>query len=246
MNNNKYKIISYGQTDIGSKRKINQDSILVDEKINLYAVADGMGGHKGGEIASSIMLDVLKTAIINIYNERQILRPVSYLKELVSLASIKIYETAKKDTALKGMGTTLISLFIYNSNVYISQVGDSRAYLYRAGVLWRISEDHSLINEQLRSGLISKEQANSSDYKNVITRSVGFEENVESDVYVRALTSGDVYLLCSDGLSSLVEDSIICENIDYNNLKKSVETLIKIANDKGGNDNISVILIGVK
>jgi len=244
--NNKYKISSFGATDIGVKRKINQDSILLDEKCNLYAVADGMGGHSGGEVASSLMLDVLKTSILNIYNERQILRPVTYLKEVVSLASIKIHDTANKDHTLKGMGTTLISLFIYNSNVYITQVGDSRAYLYRSGLMWRISEDHSLINEQLRSGLISKEQATLADYKNVITRSVGFEENVEPDVYVRALTSGDVFLLCSDGLSSLVDDETICENIDTNNLKKSVETLIKIANDKGGNDNISVIILGVR
>jgi PPM family protein phosphatase len=242
----KYKITAVGKTDIGSKRKVNQDSIIVNETCNLYAIADGMGGHKGGEIASAMILEILNTSILNIYNERKILRPVTYLKEIVSLASIKIFEKAKIDHNLKGMGTTLISLFIYNSNVYITQVGDSRAYLYRSKIMWRLSEDHSLINEQLRSGLISKDQAEKADYKNVITRSVGFEEHVESDVYVRALTSGDIFLLCSDGLSSLVSDEEISKNIDVNNYKKTVDTLIKIANDKGGNDNISVILIGVR
>lgn len=242
---NKYKISSFGLTDLGSKRKANQDSILLDETCNLYAVADGMGGHLGGEVASQMLLDIFKSSILNIYNERKILRPVTYLKEVVSMASRKIHQKANSDQNIKGMGTTLISLFIYNSNAYITQVGDSRAYLYRSGILWQLSEDHSLINEQLRSGLITKEQAQHSDYKNVITRSVGFEENVESDVYIRALTSGDTFILCSDGLSSMVSDKDICKKIDVNDLKKSVGNLIELANAKGGNDNISVIMVKV-
>lgn len=241
----KYKIKSAGLTDLGSKRKNNQDSILLSEDFSLYAVADGMGGHNGGEVASSMLLEIYKTSIANIYNERKILRPVTYLKEVVNLASTKIHEKANHDQTLKGMGTTLISLFIYNSNVYITQVGDSRAYLYRSGILWQLSEDHSLINEQLRSGVISKEQAFKSDYKNVITRSVGFEESVETDIYVRAVTPGDLFLLCSDGLSSMLTDDEICKNIDHSNLKKSVQTLINLANSKGGHDNISVILVEV-
>lgn len=237
-------ITAHGSTDIGKKRSANQDSIVVNDKMGFYAIADGMGGHKGGEIASAIAVEVIEKALNQLDKKKQINIP-SFLKEAVSLASIRIHERAAMDQSLKGMGTTLVCLYFNSDNCYISQVGDSRVYLYRDDVLWKITEDHSLVNEQIRSGLITKAQADKLAYKNVITRSVGFEEAVEVDVYERQIEKGDLFLLCSDGLSSMLSDENIKQNIEPHDVKRSVENLINAANDAGGHDNVSVIIVRV-
>jgi len=239
------KAVAYGKTDIGRKRTNNQDSVLINEKLMLYAVADGMGGHKGGEIASSLCIEVLESAVTKMVERNTDFQVAPFLKEGISLASMRIYERASMDENLKGMGTTLVSLFIKNDKAYISQVGDSRVYLYSSGGLWKITEDHSLVNEQVRSGLISKSQAEKLSYKNVITRSVGFEEIVDVDIYVRELQSGDIFLLCSDGLTSMISDADMKANIDADDLSGSVKRLIDAANEAGGADNVSVILVRI-
>jgi len=241
----KHKITSHGRTDVGQKRQTNQDSILLDASNELYAVADGMGGHKGGEVASAMTLDILKSMIASISTRRNVFRPSAYLKEVVALASLKIKEKAMGDDSLTGMGTTLVAVYFFEGVSYIVQVGDSRVYLYRDSSLWQITEDHSLINEQLRQGVITEGQAQSSDYKNVITRSVGFEDTANADVYMRDVQAGDVFLLCSDGLSSMISDETIRQNINSADLKGSVDKLIELANKSGGNDNVSVILVRV-
>ncbi|MEI6079982.1 MAG: Stp1/IreP family PP2C-type Ser/Thr phosphatase [bacterium] len=235
---------AFGRTDIGRKRSGNQDSIVLNDKIGLYAIADGMGGHKGGEIASALAVEVLESALSKI-DEKKHIQIVPFLKEAISLASIRIHERASMDDSLKGMGTTLVCVFFYGAKCYIAQVGDSRVYLHREGDLWKITEDHSLVNEQVRSGLITRSQADKLAYKNVITRSVGFEEIVEVDVYVRELQSGDLFLLCSDGLTSMINDDEIKSNIDPDDIKKSVNDLIDAANNAGGYDNVSVIIARV-
>lgn len=240
------KIVSYGKTDIGSKRNINQDKILLNDKIFLYAVADGMGGHKGGEIASSIALEVLELAITKLNEKEGEINPAPFLKEAVSLASMKVHEKTLLDSDLEGMGTTLVAIYIHKNKAYIMQVGDSRVYLIRDNNMWRITEDHSLVNEQFRSGLISKKQAEESLYKNVITRSVGFDEMVDVDIYTRKVSKGDVFLLCSDGLSSMVSDDNILKNFNENKIEESTDKLIDLANKEGGNDNISVVSVKVK
>ncbi len=241
------KITAYGKSDIGKKRSSNQDSILVNDKLGLYAVADGMGGHKGGETASSMALDVLNTAVGKITDKKGSIQVAPFLKEAISLASMKIYERSLMDESLRGMGTTLVALFFDDGNAYIAQVGDSRVYLYRDGDLWKITEDHSLINEQIRSGLITRQEAEKLTYKNVITRSVGFEEMVSVDVYTREVDPGDMFLLCSDGLTSMLSDEDIKKAIDSgSNISESVDKLINKANDAGGADNISVILLKVE
>jgi PPM family protein phosphatase len=240
------KIISYGKTDIGAKRDKNQDKILLNNSISLYAVADGMGGHKGGEIASSIALEVLEVAIKKLNEKEVITNPVPFLKEAVSLASMKVYEKAILDSNLEGMGTTLVAIYIHKNKAYIMQVGDSRLYLIRDKKMWRITEDHSLVNEQFRSGLISKKQVEKSSYKNVITRSVGFDEMVDADIYTRKVLKGDVFLLCSDGLSSMISDDKIIKNFDEKKIEESTNKLIDLANKAGGNDNISVVSLKVK
>ena len=239
------QVVAYGKTDVGRKRNGNQDSLLINDKLMLYAIADGMGGHKGGEIASSLCLEVIESAVSKMVDRNTDFKIAPFLKESTSLASMRIYERASMDEGLKGMGTTLVSLYIKNDKAYISQVGDSRAYLYSGGALWKITEDHSLVNEQVRSGLISKDQADKLTYKNVITRSVGFEEIVDVDIYTRELQSGDLFLLCSDGLTSMISDPDIKANIDPSDLSGSIKRLIDAANEAGGSDNISVILVRV-
>ena len=239
------KVVAYGKTDIGRKRTNNQDSVLINDNIMLYAVADGMGGHKGGEIASSLCLEVLDSAVTKMAERSSDSKVSPFLKEAVSLASMRVHERASMDDSLKGMGTTLVSLFVRDDKAYICQVGDSRVYLYSSGSLWKITEDHSLVNEQVRSGLISRSQAEKLSYKNVITRSVGFEEIVDVDIYIRDLNHGDVFLLCSDGLTSMISDNEIKANIDASDLSGSVKRLIDAANEAGGADNVSVILVRV-
>ena len=239
------KVVAYGKTDVGRKRTSNQDSLLINDRIMLYAVADGMGGHKGGEIASSLCTEVLESAVIKMLDRNDDFKVGPFLKEAVTLASMRIYERASMDSSLKGMGTTLVSLFIRGKNAYICQVGDSRVYLYRSGELWKITEDHSLVNEQVRSGLISRDQADKITYKNVITRAVGFEEIINVDIYTRELQKGDVFLLCSDGLTSMISDADIRVNIDEHDLAGSVKRLIDASNEAGGNDNVSSILVRV-
>lgn len=237
-------ITAYGRTDVGQKRSSNQDNIILNDKLRLYAVADGMGGHRGGEIASAMALEVLESAMSHI-GENKSVQVTPFLKEAVSLASIRVHEKASMDENLKGMGTTLVCIYFNDGKCHIAQVGDSRVYLYRDGDIWKITEDHSLVNEQVRSGLISRSQADRLAYKNVITRSVGFEEIVNVDVYVREIESGDTFLLCSDGLTSMISDEEIRKNIDTNDIKSSVDRLINAANEAGGQDNVSVILVRV-
>jgi len=239
------KITVYGKTDIGVKRTTNQDSILMNERTHLYAIADGMGGHRGGEIASSMALEILDSAITKLNDKKGDVHMPPFLKEAISLASMKIYEKALMDENLKGMGTTLIGLYFRDDKVYITQVGDSRAYLFRDEGLWKLTEDHSLVNEQVRSGMINRSQAEKMSYKNVITRSVGFEEIVNVDIYIRDVEDGDVFLICSDGLTSMLADDEIREKIDPDDLKVSANSLIESTNEAGGQDNTTIILARV-
>jgi protein phosphatase len=187
---------------------------------------------------------VLELAILKL-SERKNLNPVPFLKEAVSLASIRVYEKALMDEKLEGMGTTLVAIYATDSKIYIIQVGDSRVYLVRDTGMWQVTEDHSLVNEQLRTGLITKEQAEKSNYKNVITRSVGFEEIVEPEIYSREIQKGDLFLLCSDGLTSMLTNDEIYNNIDPGNLEKSIDKLISSSNKAGGLDNVSVVFVKV-
>ncbi len=239
------KITAYGKSDIGKRRSSNQDSLLVNDKLGLYAVADGMGGHRGGETASFMALEVMNSAIENVSNKKASSQVAPFLKEAVSLASMKIYERSLMDDNLRGMGTTLVALYFNGNDAYIAQVGDSRVYLYRDGDLWKVTEDHSLINEQIRAGVITKEEAEKLNYKNVITRSVGFEEIVTVDVYTREVEDEDIFLLCSDGLTSMLSDEEIKNTIDSKNIASSVDKLISKTNDAGGVDNVSVIILKV-
>ena len=179
---------------IGLKREKNQDSILCNSSLGLYVVADGMGGHQGGEIASAMAVELIEEQIRSIMNSK-INNIKMLLKSLVSNVSHKINKKAKMNVNLSNMGTTLVMLFFFKDKCYLVQVGDSRVYLYKKKNMWQITEDHSLVNEQFNTGLITREQAKNATYKNVITRSLGLTSIVKADVYERQIEDGDIFLL---------------------------------------------------
>jgi len=235
-----------GKTDIGQKRKINQDSILMDHKAKLFVVADGMGGHKGGEVASKMACAALQSVVLAELAEG-VGSPIELLKKGFLEATRAVHLEANKPGGedLHGMGTTMVAMFIHNKVAYIANVGDSRAYVFQHGRMWRVTEDHSWVNEQLRSGVISEEELATVTGKNVITRSVGFAPEVNVDVFYRELTVGERYLLCSDGLHGLVTDEWVEERIKEGPLENFVEACVSEANKNGGDDNVTCLFVEV-
>jgi PPM family protein phosphatase len=235
------KLLSFAQTDIGLKRKINQDAYLKDDSGSLFIVADGMGGHRGGEVASKLAVEVIQKSC----RENKALPPRERLDRAVNLSCEEIFSTAKGNEELSGMGTTVLAMVFEEDSVYIAQVGDSRAYLLNAGGIWQITEDHSLLNEEIRAGRIEATQASSYQFRNVITRSVGYEKQVAVDIYRRKVQTNDIFLLCTDGLSGLVENSEMAQEIHKHGPEQGLKNLIALANSRGGDDNITALLCHV-
>ncbi len=237
----------WGQTDVGLKRDNNQDSILVDKKLSLFIVADGMGGHRGGEVASAMAVETVRDVMEEQIETGQKLVPRDVLKMAYREASRRIFHKSNHErTELMGMGTTMVVAYGYDGKMFVANVGDSRAYLYKENNLWQITEDHSLINEAIRAGTVDPNRPDSSLVgRNVITRSVGFEEDVEVDVIEREVVPGEIYLLCSDGLSGLVSNEQIAEIFRKNHIGSTVGKFIDEAKKAGGDDNVSVIVIKV-
>jgi len=248
------RITARGLTDVGQRRQQNQDALLIDEPLGLFVVADGMGGHAGGGTASRIAVDTIRKAILRARNEEPELfgsgaegeeNPLpDLLGHAVEAACAAIYEAAKADPELAGMGTTVTAVLVDGQSAFVAHVGDSRAYLLRSGHIYQVTQDHSLVADQLRNGLITEEDARTSRYKNIITRSVGFEREVLVDLMGLELEAGDAIVACSDGLSNFVEDQEILTMVDEDGVE-AVERLIDLANDRGGDDNITVAMIRV-
>jgi serine/threonine protein phosphatase PrpC len=254
------KLVFSGLSDVGQKRDHNEDSFLIDQGLNLFVVADGMGGHAGGGTASRIAVKTIDNELRQIRDRKEAnpfqsnLPPSDldnplpeFLRSTVETACRSIYRTAQEDPRLSGMGTTVTALLIHSKNeyAYIAHVGDSRAYLVRGEAVKQISEDHSLVNEQIKAGMISKEEAKLSRYKNIITRSVGFEEEVMVDVMGLKIEPGDVFVLCSDGLANFAEDREIHEIISGGAPSDAAKKFIDLANSRGGDDNITVVVVQV-
>ena len=250
------KAVSAGLTDVGRKRNHNEDSFLIDEELQLYVVADGMGGHAGGGTASRIAVETIDQEMRSARKapEAPFAADTSlqdsplpeYLRSAVEKACAAIFKAAQEDPRLAGMGTTTISLCIKGENALFAHVGDSRAYLVRGDLIQQVSEDHSLVNEQIKAGMITAEEAKHSRFKNIITRSVGFEEEVQVDVMGLVAKPGDFFILCSDGLANLVEDREIREIVSSSSdLKDAPKKLIELANERGGDDNITVIVVTI-
>lgn len=248
---------SFGLSDVGRRREKNEDSLLICDEFALYMVADGMGGHLGGDFASQLAVTTIEETIRSLETDPDMTLqeedalPIKageyqgYIRYAIRIASRRIFERAQAEPALHGMGTTAVALLFRNNKVYIANVGDSRAYRIRGDRISQITKDHSLVGEQIRAGILSEGDARVHRLKNIITRSVGFQEDVDTDVDIRVVRQGDRFLLCSDGLSNLVEANEIRDIVATNDLEPSCRHLIDIANERGGDDNITVVLVNV-
>lgn len=247
----------WAATDVGMVRDHNEDNFLVDKSLKLFVVADGMGGHAAGEVASAIavnaMRDVIKknNDLIEAFKEGSRIasnRDISNLLEhAVQEACAEIFKIAQDDPEKRGMGTTLSSLLVLNNRGFIAHVGDSRIYLLRGGRVVRLTEDHSLVNELIKRGKLSESQAETSPYKNAVTRAVGVYESVEVDTIDFDVLPGDYYIIASDGLTGYLQDKEI-SNIVSNtggDIKLLPQAFINLANERGGKDNITNIVVHI-
>lgn len=249
------RIISAGATDPGRKRANNEDSFLVLDSMRLFAVADGVGGHEGGEVASSITVDTLREVVPDMLAQgdrtppsgasRGTDREPAALRYAVSLANRRILEAAAQKPSLAGMGTTLTVLLLSGSRGIVAHLGDSRAYLLRSGRLRQLTEDHSLVAEQVKAGLLTPEQARTSSHRNVITRALGIKDDAAPDLRELALQPGDRFLLCSDGLTEMVGDKEISRVLAKHPPDLAVRKLIDAANTAGGVDNITAVIVKI-
>ena len=244
-------------THTGMVRSHNEDSIATDAEIGLAVLADGMGGYNAGEVASGIA-----TALISSETREAMIRQsphevdrttgsplaTTLLRDIIAKANTSIFQSANSQPQYAGMGTTLVVALFCDNQITIAHIGDSRCYRQRGGKLEQVTRDHSLLQEQIDSGLLTKEAAKRSQNKNLVTRALGIEPAVEAEIHSYPAQEGDIYLICSDGLNDMVED----EDIELTlaalgaNLQLAAEQLVQMANDNGGRDNISVVLIKVK
>jgi protein phosphatase len=251
------RITSFGMNDVGVKRTNNEDNYLINDELNLFVVCDGMGGHAGGEFASAIAVNTVEEVLTSIeirpdegsFDGDAHDGPIELMREklryAIRLAGKRIFEKALIETEYKGMGTTCLALIVDNGNAFLAHVGDSRGYLVREGRIEQLTEDHSLVNERLRAGLITEEEAKNHKLKNIITRSLGFMEDVEIDLQVRAVRRGDQFLLCSDGLSNLVEGEEMGEALNKYTPQVAARYLIETACERGGDDNVTVVVVRI-
>lgn len=245
---------SFARTHVGMKRSLNEDSFLTDDDLGLYLVADGMGGHAAGEIASSEAVStahgMVKQASASLrkigatLDEQQVRGATRLLESAIQNATYMVFTLAELDRDKSGMGTTITGMLLTGDVAITGQVGDSRIYQIRDGQVKQLTEDHTLIAWQLREGIITEEEALRSPHKNVITRAVGNRDYVQVDTSVVQLSPGDRYLLCSDGLHGYLAGPEIPEIValggDY-----AVDTFIDLANSRGGKDNITAVLVEI-
>jgi protein phosphatase len=242
---------SYGATDVGQRRESNEDAFLQDDELGLWVVADGMGGHAAGEIASHEAIDTIhgmvrrgkqSNELAGPFNEEKGRAAARMLEGAVQAATYLLYAMAELDRGMAGMGTTISAMMRYDDKLVLAQVGDSRIYRVRANQAVQLTEDHTLIAWQLRQGLITEDQARTSRQRNVITRAVGSRDYVQVDTSTWDAEVGDAYLLCSDGLHGYLAleeiPSIVSEGGDF-----SVRKLIAMANARGGKDNITALVV---
>ena len=239
-------MISTGKTDKGRKRSNNQDSIFLSETPigplpNLFLVADGMGGHAAGDFASRYAISVITDFI----RKSTIKSPVSLLKRALVYASNELFKEAEKDRDKMGMGTTMVAAVFQEKTLYVANIGDSRLYIINDDIR-QITMDHSLVEDLIRNGQLERNKGRNHPEKNIITRAMGSRDEAMPDFFELQLNEGDKVLLCSDGLSNMVEDDEIRDIVvDSPDLEDAVSSLISRANYYGGNDNISVIIISI-
>lgn len=249
------KIRYAGSTHVGMKRSHNEDNFFLLAEENLYIVADGMGGHASGEVASQIAVETLANFFIDTSRDREITWPYKEDRALtydqnrlvtgVKLANRRVYETAQSDARYRGMGTTIACLVCGSTGAYLGHVGDSRGYVVKAGGIEQITEDHSLLNDYLKVHKLSQEEIEHFPHKNVIVRALGMKDAVTVDVHRIEPKVGELYLLCSDGLSGMISDQEMHQLVieKRGNLEQACQALIAKANENGGVDNITCVLV---
>lgn len=245
-------VIAKGISDVGCVRRSNEDSIGLFSKLNLYIVADGMGGHAAGEVASQLAVEKISQFFQSAAgaSDKDTTQPNAQqsefqLSEAIKQANHRIFSAGRKDPALSGMGTTVVALLAMPDAVSIGFVGDSRVYLHQKGTIQQLTDDHSLVNQYVKKGLIPPEAAETHPQKHVLSRALGTAPEVEVEIFSRVPAPGDLYLLCSDGLSNKLSASelnrIILE--EQGGLDAIGTRMVQRAKEKGGEDNISIVLV---
>jgi serine/threonine protein phosphatase PrpC len=251
-----YRVRFAGKTDIGKVRAHNEDSLLVPKEMALAVVSDGMGGHASGEVASRITVETID----QYYRDTSRTGPITWPIKLpnleterqrmavaIQLANSNIFDTATADGSKKGMGCTVDAIYFSQGRFYIGHVGDSRVYRIRNGTIQMLTEDHSFLNDYLRMKELSSDEGVNLPHKNVVVRALGLNEQVHVDVIHDEFRVGDIYLMCSDGLCGMLKDAQMLEiSTASNSLDNGCHELVKAANDEGGNDNITAILIRIE
>jgi PPM family protein phosphatase len=239
-------------THPGMVRSHNEDSIAADADIGLAVLADGMGGYNAGEVASGIAVELIRTEVKNALaggkgGELNGTGAETLIAEHAVRANAAIYQAAQSQPQYSGMGTTLVVALWHDNQMSVGHIGDSRLYRMRGESFEQVTRDHSLLQEQIDSGMITKEQARHSQNKNLVTRAVGIDPQVEAEVHTYTVEQGDIYLLCSDGLSDMVSDEDMQLTLAslQTNLSLAAQQLVQQANDNGGRDNVSVILVRI-
>ncbi len=247
-----------GHSDPGLVRENNEDTFLILPEYGLFAVADGMGGHNSGEVASAMAMETLSKEAgklprlrdkvpwwRRIFKRRQNFNPVQFLHETLTQANEEIFEAAQASPENKGMGTTVAIILKSGDAIVTAHVGDSRIYRLRENNLTQLTQDHSLATELVRQGVLSPEEALYSVPKNILTRALGVREDVSEEIIYHSLEPGDLFLIGSDGLTNMVEDEDIARIMARKNssIQKKVEDLIAAANEAGGEDNVTVVLV---
>jgi serine/threonine protein phosphatase PrpC len=247
------KIEVAGETNVGMKRNHNEDNFSIIEESGLYIVADGMGGHASGEVASKMAVDAMHEFFIATAGDPERTWPYKMDRSKgyeenrlitgIKLANLRIYESSQRDSRQRGMGTTIVTIFAVEDGVYIAHVGDSRVYRARDGKIEQLTEDHSLLNDYIKMKRLTAEEIANFPHKNVIVRALGMKDTVKVDTRFEQPKANDTYLLCSDGLSGPVSDPEMLEIVSHApDLKTAATSLIERANANGGPDNITVIL----
>jgi serine/threonine protein phosphatase PrpC len=243
---------SFGGSDVGRRRQANEDAYLCDDELGLWVVADGMGGHAAGEVASQEAVDTIygmvkrarRSPSVQDDLDAALRSAVRLLEGSVQAATYMIYAMSELDSRKSGMGTTISAMMLYGGYMITAQVGDSRIYQVRTESARQLTEDHTLINWQLKQGIITEEEAKNSRHKNVITRAVGNRDYVQVDTTMVDYAAGDVYLLCSDGLHGYLKTEEIPSLTNLGG-RDSVRRLIDLANSRGGKDNITAVIVEV-
>lgn len=237
----------FAKTDIGKARELNQDYYYIsspEDTIKLYILADGMGGYKGGEVASRLATEAVKEYIYNNFDKTEKQRDdiLKLINDAMLYANKVVYEKSKEVEEFEGMGTTLEICLIYNNKAYTGHIGDSRIYRIRKGIMRKLTKDHSYVQKLVEDGKITREEANTHPKKNMLMKALGCMPFLEPDIRARNIEENDILIMCSDGLTNMVAEEQICNSIQ-NNPEAAVDELVKVANEAGGYDNITVVII---